>query len=189
MNARTPATVYDPLSRSLHWLTALAVLGAFVLGPEHFGRQMRDGLDPATRWDIVAHETLGAAVFALTLVRLLWAVVRPAAPRIDMPRWMHGLSKAVQGLLWLLMLALPLTALLALASEHHPLTLLGGLRVNEMPAIADSALASLADWGEVHGLLGDVMIWLAGLHAAAAVYHHVARRDGVLATMLPMLRR
>jgi len=189
MHTPAASSAYDPLSRSLHWLTAIAVVAAFVLGPEHFGRQMHDGLDPATRWDIVTHESLGVLVFVLTAVRLVWALMRPAAPRFDMPKWMHAASKAVQGVLWLLLLALPASALLALGSEHHPLTLLGGIRVNELPAIAESALAGMADWGEVHGVLGDVLIWLAGLHAVAAIYHHVARKDGVLASMLPMLRR
>jgi cytochrome b561 len=41
---------------------------------------MRDGLDPATRWDIVWHESLGVSVFVLTLLRLVWVALRPAAP-------------------------------------------------------------------------------------------------------------
>ena len=83
------------------------------------------------------------------------------------------------------MLALPITALLALGSEAHPLTLLGGVRIDQMPLIANSALAKLADWGDVHQFLGDAIMWLAGLHAAAAIYHHVILKDGVLSTMLP----
>jgi cytochrome b561 len=178
-------STYDPLSRVFHWLTAAAVLVAFVLGPEHFGRQMRDGLDPATRWDIVTHESLGVLVFVLTLLRLVWVALRPAPPRFEMAGWMHALSRLVHGLLWLLMLVVPMTALLALGSEGHPLTLLGGVRVDELPVIARSGLASLADWGDVHGALGDAILVLAGLHAVAAIYHHVVLKDGVLRAMSP----
>ena len=181
----TTNTHYDPLSRALHWLTAIAVIAAFVLGPEHFGRELRQGLDPATRWDIVAHESLGLLVAALTLLRLLWLTVRPAAPRFDMPSWMHLSAKATHGLLWLLLLAVPVSAMLALGTEGHPLTLLGGIRVNELPINANSSLASLADWGDVHGLLGDMILWLSGIHAVAAIVHHVALKDGVLRAMLP----
>ena len=181
----TPRTHYDALSRALHWLTAIAVMAAFVLGPEHFGREMHRGLNPATRWDIVVHESLGVLVMVLTLLRLLWVAARPAKPRFDMPRWMHQTAQATHGLLWLMLLAVPVTAFLALGSEGHPLTLLGGIRVNEMPAIANSPLASLADWGEVHGLLGDMILWVSGLHALAAIYHHVLLKDGVLRAMLP----
>jgi len=90
--------------------------------------------------------------------------------------------------MWLLLLTVPATALLALGSEGHPLTLLGGIRVNEMPLIANSPLADLTDWGEVHGLLGDAILWLSGLHAVAALVHHVLLKDGVLRAMLPMRR-
>ena len=176
---------YDALSRTFHWITAIAVVIAFVLGPEHFGRLMRDGLDPATRLDIVWHESLGILVFVLTLLRLLWVAFRPAAPQFEPAGWMRTLSKLMHLALWGLLLALPLSALLALGSEGHPLTLLGGVRVNEMPLIANSALAELADWGDVHGLLGDVLIWLSGLHAVAALYHHAFLKDGVLLSMLP----
>ena len=184
----TTRTHYDAFSRALHWLTAIAVIAAFTLGPEHFGRALREGLDPATRWDIVTHESLGMLVAALTALRLLWLVVRPAKPRFEMPAWMQLTSKATHGLLWLLLLAVPATALLALGSEGHPLTLLGGIRVNEMPLIANSPLADLADWGEVHGLLGDAILWLSGLHAVAALVHHVVLKDGVLQSMLPSRR-
>lgn len=180
----TQALRYDPLSRAFHWLTAVAVLIAFVLGPEHFGRQMHQGLDPASRLDIVVHESLGVLVFVLTALRLGWLALRPTPPRIAMPAWMHGLAKLVHLALWLLLLVLPLTALLALGGEGHPLTLLGGVRIEHMPWIAGSAVAGWADWGEVHGTLGDLILWLAGLHAAAAIFHHVVLKDGVLKSML-----
>ncbi len=183
---RTPH--YDAVSRALHWITAIVVVVAFVLGPEHFGREMRQGLDPATRSDIVWHESLGLAVFALTALRLLWLVVRPAAPRFEMPAWMRAAATLMHVLLWALLLLLPVTAMLALGSEGHPLTLLGGVRVDRLPVIAESALARLADWGDVHKVLGDAIVWLAGLHAAAAVMHHVALKDGVLLAMLPPRR-
>ena len=180
-----PSSHYDPLSRAFHWLTALVVTVSFILGPGGFGRLMRQGVDPATRSDIVWHESLGLLVLALTVLRLLWVAVRPAAPQLAMASWMHQMAKLMHAALWALLLALPLTALLTLGSEGHPLTLLGGVRIDQMPLIANSAIAKLADWGDVHKFLGDAIMWLAGLHAAAALYHHFILKDGVLATMLP----
>jgi cytochrome b561 len=176
---------YDPLSRAFHWLTAIVVAVAFILGPGGFGRLVHRGVDPATRSDIVWHESLGILVLLLTVLRLVWVAFRPVAPQISMSQWMRVTSKLVQVVLWLLLLALPVTALLALGSEAHPLTLLGGIRLNEMPVIANSSLAKLADWGDVHGFLGATIMWVAGLHTAAAIYHRVVLKDGVLATMLP----
>ncbi|WP_395701945.1 cytochrome b [Aquabacterium sp.] len=184
MTQPASTTHYDPASRALHWVTALVVLVAFILGPEHFGRLMRNGLDPATRSDIVWHETLGVLVFVLTALRLVWAALRPSPPQFPMAPWMAFAAKALHLALWALLLLLPVTALLALGSEDHPLTLLGGFRIDHMPPIAQSPIARLADWGDVHQVLGDAIIWLAGLHAAAAVFHHVVLKDGVLRGML-----
>ena len=180
---KTTAPRYDLVSRLFHWITAMAVLVAFILGPGGFGRLMRQGVDPATRLDIVWHESLGVLVFVLTLLRLLWVAVRRRPPAFAMSRWMHVAAKAGHGLLWLLLLALPATAILALGSEGHPLTLLGGVRVDQMQSIANLPIAGVADWGEVHEFLGDAIIWLAGVHAAAALFHHLVLKDGVLRSM------
>jgi cytochrome b561 len=37
----------------------------------------------------------------------------------------------------------------------------------------------------LHGWLGDALLWLAGLHAVAAIYHQVVLKDGELVSMLP----
>lgn len=176
---------YDAVSRAFHWLSAVVVTIAFVLGPGGFGRLMRNGVDPATHSDIVWHETLGVLIFALTLLRLIWVAFRPAAPEVAMAAWMKWSSKLAHLALWALMLALPATAMLALGSEGHPLTLLGGFRLDHLPMIADSAVADLADWGDVHGFLGDAIMVLAGLHAAGALFHHFVLKDRVLLSMLP----
>jgi cytochrome b561 len=179
---------YDKLSQMFHWTTAVAVVAAFTLGPEGFGRLMKNGLDPATRLDIVWHESLGMLVLVLTLLRLVWLIFRPPAPKVPQAPWMRHTATATHLGLWLLMLAVPATALLTLGSEGFPLTLLGDVRIDHMPLIADSALGKLADWGDVHEFLGTAIIWLAGIHAAAALFHQWVLNDGVLAAMLPWRR-
>ena len=42
-----------------------------------------------------------------------------------------------------------------------------------------------AVFSEIHTILGDAILWLAGLHAFAAIYHHVMLKDRVLVAMLP----
>jgi cytochrome b561 len=183
-----PTARYDTLSQALHWVTAIVVTIAFILGPGGFGRLMRQGVDPATRSDIVWHESLGILVLALTLLRLVWVALRPATPQIQMAGWMHLAARLMHVALWALLLALPATAFLALGSEGHPLTLLGGVRVDRIPFIAESGIARLVDWGDVHQFMGDAIMWLAGLHAVAAGFHHLVLKDGVLSAMLPRRR-
>ncbi|NDP40869.1 MAG: cytochrome b [Rhodoferax sp.] len=188
MNQRS-STRFDFLSQAFHWVTAVVVTVAFILGPGGFGRLMHQGVDPATQSDIVWHESLGLLVFTLTVLRLIWVALRPTAPEFQMASWMQVMGKLMHLALWALMLALPITALLALGTEGHPLTVLGGIRLDKMPVIAESSIAKLVDWGDVHSFLGDAIMWFAGLHAAAAIVHHVVLRDGVLASMLPLKLR
>lgn len=189
MSPKSTLKIYDLPSQIFHWVTAVIVIVAFFLGPGDFGRILRDGIDPATRIDIIWHETLGITVLVLTLLRLLWVVVRPAKPMFAMAKTLQWGSALGHLVLWVLLIALPVTALLALGSEDHPLTLLGGLRVDHMPLITGSTVGELTDWGDVHKLLGDVLIWLAGLHAVAAIFHHAVLKDGVLKSMLPWVQK
>ena len=176
---------YDFLSRAFHWVTTIVVISAFVLGPGDFGQIMRDGIDPATRGDIVWHESLGIFVFVMTVLRLLWVACRPPVSHTKMPRWMQVTGSIVHVVLWILMLAVPTTALLSLGTESHPLTLLWGVQVDKLNVLANSSIAKLVDWGDVHKFLGDVIVWVASIHAAAAIFHHLILKDGVLSAMLP----
>lgn len=170
---------YGAVAQAFHWLTAVLVLVAFIYGP---GGSEQRVYSAARDFDRQLHETLGLAVFAVVLLRLAWRVVdvRPDPP--DVPRWMGLASKAAQALLYALLLALPVTAVTGAWLEGHPLTLLAGARI--APPFSESHALGLT-FASVHGWLGDAVMWLAGLHAAAALYHHFVRRDGVLRSMLP----
>lgn len=174
-----PADRYSPMTQALHWLTAVLVLIAFVYGPggpeQHVYAASRD-------FDRQLHETLGLSVFFLTLLRLVWRLADRRPAPLPMARWMRLSSKAVQGLLYLLLFAVPLSAISGAWLEGHPLTLLAGVQV--APAIAASH-ATGETIAEIHGWLGDAILWLAGLHAAAALLHHHLFRDRVLVAMLP----
>ena len=62
------------------------------------------------------------------------------------------------------------------------MTLLGGLEIAPLLARSHDLGVTVSD---IHTVLGDAILWLAGLHAGAALYHHFVLRDRVLITMLP----
>lgn len=175
----TARTRYGSLAQIFHWLTAILVLMAFIYGPG--GSEQRVYL-PGRDFDRQLHETLGLCVFALALLRILWRLVDQQPDPAQLARWMSLAAKAVQGLLYLLLLALPITAIAGAWLEGHPLTLLAGLKIQPPFGMAHDLGAKLA---KLHTWLGDAILWLAGLHALAAIYHHVILKDGVLASMLP----
>ena len=172
-------TRYSPLAQALHWLTAILVLIAFIYGPGGSEERVYSASrDPARH----LHETLGLAVLTLVVLRALWRAVdrRPDPPRG--PRWMETAARVVQIALYVLLFAVPLTAIAGAWLEGHALTLLGGVRIAPLVSESHAAGAKIAS---VHTWLGDAILWVAGLHALASLYHHFVIDDDVLRSMLP----
>jgi len=172
-------TRYSGLAQAFHWLTAILVLVAFIYGP---GGSEERVYAAARDPDRQLHETLGLIVLGLTVLRLLWRMVDKRPADVEVPRWMGVTAKAVQLALVLLLFIVPLTAISGAWLAGHPLTLLGGLRIAPLVSPQLELGRSIA---ELHGWLGDVILWLAGGHAVAALYHHFFLKDGVLRSMLP----
>lgn len=175
----SPSKQYGAVARILHWATAILVLAAFIYGPggpeDRVYLASRDG-------ERLIHETLGMAVFAISVLRIVWRLVDASPEAEPMARWMQISSKAVQGILYLLLLLVPATAVLGAWLQGHAVVLAAGIQFTSPFATAHDLGSTLA---EVHGWLGDAIVWTAGLHAAAALYHHYVLKDGVLKTMLP----
>lgn len=170
---------YSAVAQSLHWATAVLVVAAFAYGP---GGSEQRVYSLAEDFDRQIHETLGLAVLALALTRLGRRAFDVAPDHLPMPPWMRLLSQVVRATMYVLLLMVPLTAIFGAWLEGHPLALLGNFRIS--PLLAEvypvgSAIASVHTW------LGDAILCVAGVHAAAALYHHFVLRDGVLRSMLP----
>ena len=179
MKIRRLVTRYSAPAQALHWLTAVLVLIAFIYGP---GGSEERVYSASRDFDRQLHETLGASVLALVVLRILWRAVdtRPDPPQVA--RWMHILAKVVQITLYVLLLAVPATAIVGAWMEGHALTLLGGMRI---PPLITESHATGVKIASVHTWLGDAIVWVAGFHALASLYHHFVLKDGVLRSMLP----
>ncbi len=170
---------FGAVAQFFHWATAILVVAAFVYGP---GGSEQRVYSLAKEFDRQIHETLGMGVLAIVLLRLAWRAFDGAPDDPPMPPWMSLASKVVHAMIYILLLAIPLTAISGAWLEGHPITLLGNVRIGPLLTEAHdvgSAIASIHTW------LGDAILWVAGAHAAAALYHHFVLRDGVLRSMLP----
>ena len=170
---------YGAVAQAFHWLTVACVLGAYLTaegGPE----SRVYAADRAS--DLALHETFGVLVLLLLVIRLLWRAIDRVPEEPPMPGWMLLASRLTHWLLYALLLVVPATAIFGAWYEGHPVTpyLFGPIG----PFVAASV-----DFGrqvtDLHTLLGEVIIYVAGLHAAAALFHHFILRDRVLVSMLP----
>jgi cytochrome b561 len=170
---------YGATSQALHWVTAVFVLLAFIYGP---GGSEQRVYSAARDFDRQLHETLGLCVLALVALRLAWRSIDPPPHPSQGARWMRVAASIVHGALYVLLFAIPLTAILGAWLEGHPLTLLGSVEVAPPFGAAHDAGAIIAS---VHTWLGDTILWVAGLHALAALFHHFIVEDEVLVAMVP----
>lgn len=169
---------YSAVGQSIHWLTVILVLTAFLFGPGGPESRIYDSAHDLGRQ---IHETLGLSVFTLVIIRLIWRAGARIPPPPDVPRWMRIAAKVVRVALYTLMIILPVTAISGAWLEGHDLTLLGGVSI--APRLAESHQLG-ETIAEIHGWLGDTILWVAGFHASAALFHHAILGDGVLASML-----
>jgi cytochrome b561 len=182
MYAHHPLSVverYSVTARLFHWLTTLLVVVAYIAsvgGPE---TRIYSSVNDFSRG---LHELLGMSVFALTLARVCWRTIFPSPTSPEMPAWMEIGAKFGQWAIYALLVLVPVTAIVGAWLEGHPLTLLAVGNIE--PLLAQSRQLGLA-LANIHGWLGNALMWLAGLHATAALYHHFWRRDTVLLSMLP----
>jgi cytochrome b561 len=171
-------TGYSLAARSFHWLTALLVVAAFLLsvgGPEaHVFSVENKGL-------LTLHESLGLSIFVTTLVRLAHRRWTAQPDPVPMPEWMLQTARVIRVLLYFLLIFVPVSAIAGSWIEGHPLSFyfIGNVAAPWAPsqALGRTILS-------VHKFAGDSILWLAGLHAAAALFHHFVLRDRVLRSML-----
>ncbi|MHB8915428.1 MAG: cytochrome b [Thiobacillus sp.] len=162
---------------ALHWLTALAVITAYITSGNP--AEAKNSLDYITGQ---THVLSGLAVFALLALRLPLRLLLGTPPAEPVSRWQQRAAGVTHFALYGLMLLVPLAGWAALAQETDAFTLGGGVSL----PLLDAHLTWVELLGEAHQTLGNIFIWLAGLHAVAALAHHYVLRDATLVRMAPL---
>jgi cytochrome b561 len=103
-----------------------------------------------------------------------------------MPPLQRFAARANVAAIYTVLIAQPILGLVHSQAEGDRVSFLGLFDIPTLVA-RNRALAHTAiEWHEKGAIL---LLILIGLHIAAALYHHHIRRDGVLASMWPGLRR
>ncbi|MFI4901989.1 MAG: cytochrome b [Burkholderiales bacterium] len=163
----------------LHWLVAALVLVQFALG----WAAVTWHLSP-TKLDLfVWHKSIGMLILALMLlrigVRLRYGA--PLPPR-GTPSWERRAAAASHGLLYALVLAMPLSGWVVNSAANIPLRLFWWL---PLPAIVAPSKVVETMAARVHLGFFIALALVVTVHVAAAIRHHFVLRDDVLVRMLP----
>lgn len=179
---RDTPQAYGLVTRALHWSVAALILWQF-LG---MGLRLVFGRQPFVGFFVGTHQPVGTVLFLLIVLRILWAL----ANRRDRPGHGDGplglAARAGHALLYLVMAAVPMVALLRAWGGERPFAPFG---IPVFPG-RETPIAwtqSLAD--ALHGELA----WLLGLmilgHVVMVGLHEGMWRDGTLARMAGRWRR
>ncbi len=180
MQVRNSAQHYGAIAMTLHWLVAVLVLCSWLTG--QFGDLLPRG--PQREAGLYVHNTLGLAIVAFTVARLIWRMADPPpAPEISaLGRWVEMTAQAVHYILSVLLFVVAAFGIAAQFAHGHALPIFGLFEVAS-PWAADRTFAH--DMTEVHEAVVNGLLILIGLHAAAALVHHYVWHDRTLVRMLP----
>jgi len=177
MGLRSTSSRYGVGAQVFHWLTVVLVLAAYALSKSDGYSLYSAAADGIRR----IHETLGMLVLVVVVLRLLWRLIDRTPATEPMPGWMAAAANLVQFALYALLIAIPATAVLGTWLEGLPVTFPGFDIAPQIAQVHGLGQLIIA----VHTTLGNVILWVAGVHAAAALFHHFFMRDGVLKSMAP----
>jgi cytochrome b561 len=174
---------------TLHWAIALLILLDFLLAMSFSRFNPGDALYLRSAYDL--HMAVGLCVVILSVARLVWRLTHRRPPLPDMGLALRWLARASHLLLYVFMVAAPLSGWLVLSLRHQLTSVFGLFRWAwpSLPAIATMSRPDREFWHDhllpLHIWMSYVGMCLVALHVTAALYHHFARRDAVLVRMLP----
>ena len=169
-------TMFTASQRVLHWLMAILIVAMLFIGIA-----MVPMVDRAYVPLVTTHKTLGLLIFVLALIRI-GVRLRYGTPPLpaDLPAPMKLAAKASHHALYALMFAMPLLGYAMMSTAAYPIVLFGKFRVPSLLPQSD-ALHTL--FWNAHAYLAFAFFAVVLMHFAAALFHGLVRRDGVLSSM------
>lgn len=165
----------------LHWLIALLILCGFSLGL--YMTELK--FSPLKLSLYSYHKWIGVTVFSLALLRLLWRLTHrppPLPPRLE--AWQRHAAGAMHALLYLLILAIPLSGWLYSSAAGVP-TVPFGISALQLPDLVERNKELAATLRFVHVTLNYSLAVMVALHVLAAFKHQWLDRDHLLDRMNP----
>jgi len=179
MPLRNTANSYGAVAKLLHWGIVALIIAQYVLAEA--AEELADG--PEKLGVITNHKSVGMLILLLMLARIGWKLSNRGLPRpVPMARPQQIAAAAGHGILYLLLLVLPLSGWMMSSAAGYPTALFG---LFQFPTLLGENHDLHETLEEVHETLFNAVVIVAVLHAAAAVFHHVWMKDDTLRRMLP----
>lgn len=192
------ASRYTKTAIVLHWLIAIGIFGMFALGwfmsdlPKEAPKQMAydlfnwgiytwqlaEGASPRTFY-FNLHKSIGVTLFALIVIRILWRIThKPPALLSSYKAWERKLATGAHHLLYLLMIALPVSGVIMATYSKY------GIKWFGIPFIKGLDNTPMREVFEtVHEVIGIVVLVVLVLHIGGALKHKFIDKDETMKRM------
>jgi len=165
---------YDRVQIILHWLIAAIILGMIGLGlfmvelPKQ--SELPPGEESVRAFYFLLHKSFGISVAALILLRVIWRLSHKAPALPDtITKWQQKAAGVVQGLLYIVMVAMPISGYLQSMYSKYPTKFWGF----PLPRLVEADSVMRETFNEVHELLAFFFIAVIIIHIAAAIKHRI----------------
>jgi len=176
---RNTERAWGAVAKAFHWTVAALMLGQLVLGT--IAEEAR--VSPLKLDLFVWHKSIGVSILLLVILRVAWRLRNPPPAAPDgIAAWETLLAKVSHGLLYLLMIVVPLTGWWISDTSRIPFRLYWMLPVPDLMA-PNRDLSEFA--ADVHGVLTTLLLAIVIVHILAACRHHFLLRNDILSRMLP----
>lgn len=177
MIIKNTTEIYGSVAKFLHWIMAIIIITLLVLGLSIEVFQL------PILYSI--HETLGVLILPLAFLRLLWHFCNKT-PSYDSstPKGEVLYIHSFHYVLYALMIAIPLTAIIAFNIWQIPISLFV-----DLPFFFSSEKVDLAtNLMEIHKFLALILAIMLYMHVCALLNHHFIKKDNVMLRMLPLAK-
>jgi cytochrome b561 len=168
---------YDRFSVLLHWLMAILLLAQLGLGL--WMMELPKGGGGVRAYWFNIHKSMGMLLGLLIVIRTGWACARKPLTPLPLGWATQTLAAANHHLLYVCMLAAPLSGFLGSLFSGYPI-LFFGMRVPGLVARWDAAKALMRC---AHQLSAYALMLLVCLHLLAFAYHQFVLKDGLIRRM------
>lgn len=164
---------YPPALVVLHWLTAFLVVGALLGGT--FNMANVPNTDPGKVDTLRMHMIVGVVILVLMVARMLIRRRKPVPAPLPGPPWQVSAAQWMHLALYLITASMAISGIALAIVSGLPDMVFGTAPLPESFHIHAPRM--------LHGMLASVLMVLVVGHVAAALWHTVIRRDGILSRM------
>jgi cytochrome b561 len=185
---RQSAPRYDRTAMMFHWLIAGLILIDFAFALSFSRFNPGDVLYFSFAYRM--HMSAGLVVLALSVLRVVWRLLHKYPP---LPQTMSSvtrvLARIAHALLYLFIIAIPVSGWVILSVRKNPAALFGQLNWPNIAYLEQMTREQRVRYYDfflpAHIRWSYIGMSLVGLHILAALYHHFYRHDDVLMRMWP----